>query len=287
MNANFRTPIIALVLGGVLGCLGSYLLVSSTAEPSATEARAETSNSESLKDQISLLESSIDSLQDENRRLRDRCRELENPSEPESDRATVMDNLKDEWIQEAIRNIPPSGIKKVAEELAEYQRRYNLTADQMTQLKLLLERREQNRRITMLWQMGMISEEDFRAQSSTLRAFDLDQEVQNLLSDEQKERYLAYQEARQNRNMNIAANVLTERYNIINPERFSTDQQAAIQEVFKRAYRRDSEVKIPASIRDLDIGRVEKRILALGAQELDDETFTKMYESLVEHRKDR
>jgi hypothetical protein len=288
MKATLRTSAIALLCGGVLGFLIAQLAISRTAEPLRPVPKSDSLQSDepkSLRSQIAILETTIGRLQEENRILQERCQELEDINELGLDRAAAIENLKAQWVKEIIDR--PGDLSGPQTRLSSLQRRYHLTADQMLQLRPLVEKQERLSKIFMLRHAGLISEDEFNRQMSEMKAFNFDQEVANLLSEEQKERYLEHQNAQHDRGLNIAAYSFSERYNITNPDRFSQEQQTAIQGLFKRALDAPQDLEIPQSIQDLDINMIEKRMLSLGYEELDAETFEKMYEAFVEYYENR
>jgi hypothetical protein len=285
MKIGLRTIIIALLLSGFLGYFIAFFSVdregiSSRAIPDTTSLKSD--ELDSLKKQISELEDTVRKLEKENRELQLLCEEVEATKALETNSAAVA-TLRDQWIQEIIDKPGADTIKKFQSELADLQRRFHLTADQMIQLGPLLKQRGQISRMIMLRHIGLISQQDFDSRFAVLKEFNFDQAVANLLSEEQKTLYLDQQNSQRNKGLNIAAYSFAERYNITNSERFSPKQQTSIQNLLKQALVATSDLEIPPSIQELDIDVVEKRMLSLGYEQLDTETFKKMYETLVEN----
>ena len=289
MKITFRTSA-AFILSGGLGFFVAYLLIPQTSEPDPVVSNPSYSESEaldSLKKQNALLEATILKLKEENTKLQEHCEELENTETSDEDRTTSTQSLKNQWIQEIIDQPDPNTVQRFQSEMIELQRRYHLTTDQMLQLEPLLRQREQFSKTIMLRHLGLISEEEFRTRFATLGEFNFDQAVTNLLSEEQKQRYLESRDTQQNIGLNVAAYSFAEQYRITDPERFTPEQQSSIQGLFKKALESAQDLEILPSIQELDIDIMEKRMLSIGYKELDEETFQKMYQAIIDRHENK
>ena len=285
MKISPRT-LIAFVLSGTLGFLVAYLLISKTEDSPTTISDSNYPDSEaieSLKKQNRLLESTIIRLKAENRELQARCDELIDVEDNSEEQGVSTQRLKDQWVQEVMNQSDSRRAQQLQSEMTKLQQRYHLTPDQMLQLEPLLNQREQLSKTIMMRHMGLISEEEFKAKLAMQKDFNFDQELTNLLSDEQKQRYLEHQDTQQNIGLNIAAYSFAEQYGITDTERFTPEQQSSIQGLYKQALESSPNLDIPPSIQELDIDIMEKRMLSIGYQELDDDTFRKMYQAIVDH----
>ena len=288
MKISFRASV-TFILGGALGFLVAYLSIPRTSEPDATVSNSGYSEPEALdalKEQNSRLEATILQLKAENRKLQERDDELEDAASDE-DRRTTTQSLKNQWIQEIIDQPDPQTVQRFQSEMAELQQRYHLTADQMLQLEPLLRQRERFSKVIMLRHMGLISEDEFKARFALMQEFNFDQAVTGLLSEEQKQRYLERWDTQQNIGMNVAAYSFAEQYGITNAERFTPEQQSAIQGLFRKALGGSTSIEIPPTIQELDINIVEKKMLSVGYEELDEETFQKMYQAIIDRHEDK
>ena len=287
MKTTLRTTA-GFLIGGALGFVVAYLLVSPVASSDSTPTLSKPASSDSdvidsLKKQNALLEATVLRLKAEHEDLQARFHELGNGEATVENPTAVTQHLKEQWVQEIMEQRDPKTAESVQVEIRKLQQRYHLTPDQIMQIEPLLKKRQDISKLVMMEHLGLIGENEYKMRFATATEFNFDEALMNVLTEDQKNLYQDSQEARQNMGVSVVAFSYTEQYNINNPERFTSEQQSTIKGLFEKVLESKSDIEIPPSVQELDIDIMEKRILTIGFQELDEETFQKMYQAIVDH----
>jgi len=280
----------SLLVGGLLGYSLPILThsgVSPTKLDSGENALSATADSEmsaDLEEENVKLKARLDALERELERRNASFEALVEKTDaqvPEPTEAQLR-QLKKEWIENALSGDgDPRSSRRAEREFNQMVQNLGLTPDQAQQLGLLMEKREQQRRLSMMRAIGLISEEEYSSMFAELDAFDFNVALNSILSPDQQSSYQTEQSQQWEQGMERVSRMMSERLNL-SDERYSEAERASINSAIKTAMNRQAELSIPPAIRELDINKMDKRILAAGFEQLDSDTFEKLYESVVE-----
>lgn len=195
--------------------------------------------------------------------------------------------LKREWTEGAIYSVDTSRFARRSErEQAHLVESLGLTPDQAMELSRLVDKRDAQRRLMMLRGMGVLTEEESASLFAELEQFDFELTLTSLLSDEQKATREAMEAEQRDRGVERVTEAMANRLGVTGGDRFSADEQIQVQQSIRSALDPDIDLWVPPAIADLPIHELNKRILSVGFQQLDSETFEKLYESVVEASED-
>lgn len=277
-------------MGALLGAAIALRVVDSGAETKALiSAEPELSKPETslaeLERQRSALLAEIERLQTERGRLEfDRVDEVPAiASLPLELGESQLRRLRKEWIEASLQPNEESRFSRRSErEQSRLIESLGLTVDQASQLALLMDQREQQRRLAMLRAMGVLNDEEYDSFFSELGSFDFDLALTNMLSPEQLAARESIEAQQREQGVERITQAMVNRLGIAEEERFSESERSAIQQSIRLALESNTELLVPPAIEDLPIHDLNKRILSAGFQQLDPATFEKLYESIVE-----
>lgn len=284
--------LVSFFIGGVIGA--AILWIYESDETNAGNAAAE------LLSETAAEQARIAELEKENEELKLQLEAMRNKldrvdASPVSENAGMQQivsnepteaqkrKLKKEWLQDMLSSENNRGFARRSErELGRLIQGLGLTPDQATEVSLLLDKRDQQRKLEMMRSMGLISEEEYNSMFAELSAFNFDLALNSLLSPEQQSGLDSMQSEQRERGSERITQMMASRLNLNDTELFSDSERTAINDAIKTAMDRSAELQVPPAIRELDINRMDKRILAAGYQQLGSESFEKLYQSVVE-----
>jgi len=284
--------LIFLFVGGVIGAGILWIYESDTAdgiktfnetdlqqtEEGVSVAELEKENAE-LKLQLEVLKKQLDQLAAKRLSQNAVMQQIVSNEATEAQKR----KLKKQWLEDMLSNENTRGFARRSErELNRMIQGLGLTPDQATEVSLLLEKRDEQRKLEMMRSMGLISEEEYNSMFAELSAFNFDLALNSLLSPEQQLGLDSMQSEQRERGSERITQMMASRLNLNDTERFSESERTAISDAIKTAMDRSAQLEVPPAIRELDINRLDKRILAAGYQQLDSESFEKLYQSVVE-----
>ncbi len=195
--------------------------------------------------------------------------------------------LKRQWTEGVIFSTESSRFARRSErEQNQLIESLGLTPEQAMELSRLVEKRDAQRRLMMLRGMGVLTEEESSNLFAELEQFDYELALTSLLSEQQKAVREAMEAEQRDRGVERVTEAMANRLGVTGGDRFSADEQIQVQQSIRSALDPDIDLWVPPAIADLPIHELNKRILSAGFQQLDSETFEKLYESVVEASED-
>ncbi len=290
MKPLLLATLVAFFIGGAIGAILPNLISSHTTASlnssvgSPIETDLDLTCVSELEKENEALSQKLKSLQKELDRVNHNLASINTENvvqNPEPTEAQVRE-LKKKWIETILSQDDPRFAKRVEREMSRMIQTLGLTPDQATELGLLMEKRDQQRRLMMVRSLGLISEEEYASMFAELGAFDFDLSFSSILSPEQQQGLESVQSEQREQGLEQVSRMMADRLKLNDAERFSSDERVLINDALKVAMDRQVDLQIPPAIRELDINRMDKRILAAAYDQLDSATFEKLYESVVE-----
>ncbi len=292
MKPLIPVALLSLVLGGVVGAIALNYL-STDSSKSDTDVTTDDGENEShaldfdkLMEENASLRDKIESLKEQlehNEDSLDSPEEVLMPVDYEPTEAQLR-KLKKQWIEASLEEVDPRFQRRTEKELNRMIQELGLTPEQASEMALIFDKRDQQRQLGMMLSMGLISEEEYKMMFAEMDAFDFGLSVETILSPDQLNVQQSLQEEARASDIERFSHMVSDRLNLNDSERYSEAERDSVNSAITVALNRDAELKIPPAIRDLDLNRVEKRVLAAGYSELDEATFEKLYQSVVEQK---
>ena len=292
MNKFLPVILVSFFVGGAVGIGINEIRNAHSSDLEATDGAEQLQPSENhdalsdLEAENEALKAKLDQLQEELEQLsKAQTEQLEVLMEAESAEPSEAElrKWKKAWLEEMLQAPDDSRFGRRSEkELSRLIQSLGLTPEQATEVALLMDKRDQQRKLMMMRTMGLISEEEYNTMFAELSTFDFELAMNSLLSPEQQAGLESMQSDQQARGSERVTQMMANRLNLNDNERFSESERSAISDAIKSAMDRTAEIEIPPAIKELDINRMDKRILAAGYEQLDSEAFEKLYQSVVE-----
>jgi hypothetical protein len=194
-----------------------------------------------------------------------------------------MGQFKQQWVADALKNPGTHPMNRRFEwELQRLIQNLDLTQDQATAIGSLMDQRQEQRRVQMMVDLGLLSQAEYERMFPELLHLDYEQSLKLMLSSNQLATMESIENAERNAGLERIARNAAQRLGVHDVERFTSTESFVIEAAIRHALNQDNELTVPPAIAQLPVPPTTQRILSAAYQQLDPATFSKLYQTVLE-----
>jgi hypothetical protein len=202
------------------------------------------------------------------------------PAEPDD---AQMGQFKQQWVANALKNPGTHPMNRRFDwELQRLIQNLDLTQEQAGMIGSLMDQRQEQRRVQMMVDLGLLSQAEYEGMFPELQALDYEKSLKLMLSSNQLAALDAIETTERNAGLERIARNAAQRLGVHDVERFTSTESFVIEAAIRHALNQGNELWIPPAIAELPVPPNTQRILSAAYQQLDPATFSKLYQTVLE-----